>query len=160
MVCNKWIIIFLSSLKKKQKNLCFEDLGFLLFLFLSKFINLGMFCAYRIRHQYVSCFEESVFVVDVSCCIYLFIFLWIEYYVPLYYSNFYKANHKYTDFSYRKITLCFMCSRGFVLLDLCWEPGELKVSITAGRSWRWASSHSCCMEEVCKLFKFVNLKLH
>lgn len=127
MVCNKWnkkYFLFLSSLKKQ---LCFEDLGFLLFLSLSKFINLGMFCAYRICHQYVSCFEESVFVVDVSCCIYLFIFLWIEYYVPLYYSNFYKANHKYTDFSYRKIMLCLMYSQGsFLLLDPCWEPWELK----------------------------------
>lgn len=86
-----------------------------------------MFCAYRICHQYVSCFEESVFVVDVSCCIYLFIFLWIEYYVPLYYSNFYKANHKYTDFSYRKIMLCLIYYQGsFLLLDLYWELWELK----------------------------------
>lgn len=51
------LFFFLSSF---LKNLCFEDLGFLLSLLLSKFINLGMFCAYRFCHQYVSCFEESV----------------------------------------------------------------------------------------------------
>lgn len=60
-------------------------------------------CAYRLCNLFL---KRSVSVVGVSCCKYLFIFLWIQYYVPLYYSNFYKANHKYTDFSYRYAVSC------------------------------------------------------